>query len=585
MGVLLQGFFFGPGRVAGVPSPVDGGNSPPPWWWDHLAGQANALRRSGFSAIWIPSPLKGSSGGLSSGYDVFDDYDLGAKNQKGTVETRYGSREKLERCVAVMRANGIDVYVDIIENDRDGDDGNFNFTYRDAAGNIGGGRFSKGPGDFHPHVPEDPGVFTDAFSFGRDLAPINGIPPHHCFDGLLNAGDWLTRSLGSQGFRLDNTKGVSTDFMLPLLNHGALAGKFAVGEFADGNIAFIQGWANAVQHRASSFDFPLHFLLKSMCNDPNSMDMGSLDHAGLAGVDPLGAVTFVENHDTDRGGVGGPIIRNKMLAYAYILTSEGYPCVFYRDYSTDQNCFGLKKSIDKLIWIHEHLANGGTQQRWKDNGVFAYERLGMPGAPKHLLVGLNKDSNNSRVITVQTGFPPNTQLQDFAGHSGSVTTDSRGNVTVTIPKCANGLGYVCYSQPEPVQEFATNSVVTIQDYDGAQDLDIAGASDAQAVPVCRVYADANTALEAKLLFNASNWTGNTSIQLQILEPGGAIAEHRGLDRTMSGGSVKIQTKRRGFHALVVQSVNTPASQKETPYTLRVSYSAPRDPTPDELAKP
>src|ERR1700692_1198375 len=110
MGVLLQGFFFGPGRVAGVPSPVDGGNSPPPWWWDHLAGQANALRRSGFSAIWIPSPLKGSSGGLSSGYDVFDDYDLGAKNQKGTVETRYGNREKLERCVAIMRANGIDVY-------------------------------------------------------------------------------------------------------------------------------------------------------------------------------------------------------------------------------------------------------------------------------------------------------------------------------------------------------------------------------------------------------------------------------------------------------------------------------------------
>ena len=127
MGVLLQGFFFGPGRVAAVPSPVDGDKTIPPWW-DHLAAQANDLGSSGFSAIWIPSPLKGASGGFSSGYEVFDDYDLGAKNQKATVETRYGSREKLERCVAIMRANGIDIYVDIIENDRDGDDGDFNFT-------------------------------------------------------------------------------------------------------------------------------------------------------------------------------------------------------------------------------------------------------------------------------------------------------------------------------------------------------------------------------------------------------------------------------------------------------------------------
>ena len=164
MGVLLEGFFFGPGKIAGVPSPLDGDKTIP-FWWDHLAAQANALSTSGFSAIWIPSPLKGASGESSSGYDVFDDYDLGAKNQKGTVPTRYGSRELLERCVAVMRANGIDVYADIIENDRDGDDGNFEFTYVDAAGKPGGGRFSKGPLDFHPHVPEDPGVFSDQFDF------------------------------------------------------------------------------------------------------------------------------------------------------------------------------------------------------------------------------------------------------------------------------------------------------------------------------------------------------------------------------------------------------------------------------------
>src|ERR1051326_1907508 len=87
LGVLLQGFFFGPGRVHGVPSPLDG-DHPIPFWWDHLAAQANAFRRAGFSAIWLPPPLKGASGSFSSGYDVFDDYDLGSKDKKGKGPTR-----------------------------------------------------------------------------------------------------------------------------------------------------------------------------------------------------------------------------------------------------------------------------------------------------------------------------------------------------------------------------------------------------------------------------------------------------------------------------------------------------------------
>src|SRR5437879_11548318 len=110
---------------------------------------------------------------------------------------------------------------------------------------------------------------------------------------------------------------------------------------------------NAVQHRSAPFYFPLRFMLQTMCNNPGGFDMSALDHAGLNGVDPLGAVTFVENHDTD---LHSPIVRNKILAYAYVLTAEGYPCVFYRDYSGDKNCFHLKPAIDRLIWIHEHLA-------------------------------------------------------------------------------------------------------------------------------------------------------------------------------------------------------------------------------------
>jgi hypothetical protein len=156
----------------------------------------------------------------------------------------------------------------------------------------------------------------------------------------------------------------------------------------------VNGWVfnpHGMRGRASAFDFPLRFILAAMCNNPGRFNMADLDHAGLAGISPLNAVTFVENHDTD---LKEPVVTNKILGYAYILTSEGYPCVYYRDYSEEPNCYGLKKSIDNLIWIHENLASGTTQQRWLDFNLFVYERFGGPG----LLVGLNNDPRGPRTV-------------------------------------------------------------------------------------------------------------------------------------------------------------------------------------------
>ena len=68
-------------------------NSPPGGiWYDSLAKLAPRLASAGFSAVWFPSPAKGAGGGLSMGYDPYDQYDFGNYNQKGSVETRFGSR-------------------------------------------------------------------------------------------------------------------------------------------------------------------------------------------------------------------------------------------------------------------------------------------------------------------------------------------------------------------------------------------------------------------------------------------------------------------------------------------------------------
>jgi hypothetical protein len=83
------------------------------------------------------------------------------------------------------------------------------------------------------------------------------------------------------------------------------------------------------------------------------------------------------------------------------------------------------------IWIDEKAAEGEALQRWKDNGVFAYERIG----GRHLLVGLNKDAGTTQTINVQTGFGPHQELENLVDDTAPrIKTDAHSNVKITIPK-------------------------------------------------------------------------------------------------------------------------------------------------------
>jgi hypothetical protein len=95
MGVLLQAFYNSV-RIPGLDSSIR-------WWWDHLASQAARLGTAGFSAVWLPPILKAASGTLSMGYDPFDDYDIGSKEQKAPCQRAMDSanncRAASRRCV------------------------------------------------------------------------------------------------------------------------------------------------------------------------------------------------------------------------------------------------------------------------------------------------------------------------------------------------------------------------------------------------------------------------------------------------------------------------------------------------------
>jgi alpha-amylase len=415
--------------------------------------------------------------------------------------------------------------------------------------------------------------------FGPDLAPINGQPPNYVLNGLINAVGWVSRVLDVQGYRLDHVQGISVDFLRQLLNANGMQGAFAVGEYWDGVVAHVNDWISSpqwMQGRASAFDFPLYFTLLAMSNDPN-FNMANLDHAGLAGTNPFRVVTFVENHDTEsrRDLVPKNIQpQDKPLAYVYILTSEGFPCVFFKDYSTDPGCLGgqLRPIIDNLVWIHQNIAEGPTQQRWKSQDVFVFERLG--GA--HLLVGMNKNKGAAqRLANVFTGFGPNVTLHDYTGHGPDITSDAQGHVTLPIPSNAGGLGYVCYSVAGINSRFAATPAAVTQVLEGAADLDIKPAIAANPVQIGRIFCNAGQPIQASLQFDVTGWGPNTSLTLKLLDPAGNALDQKIFKQADQGAALSGVAAATGFYTWQIQAANPPAASPGIAYTLTTTYQAPQ----------
>ncbi len=73
--------------------------------YEELTQKMPEIAEAGYTAIWGPPPTKGS-GGFSVGYDLHDPFDLGDKDQKGTIATRYGTKEQLLRMIETAHRFG-----------------------------------------------------------------------------------------------------------------------------------------------------------------------------------------------------------------------------------------------------------------------------------------------------------------------------------------------------------------------------------------------------------------------------------------------------------------------------------------------
>jgi hypothetical protein len=85
-------------------------------WWKHFESELPRLAELGFTQVWLPPLSKAMAGKKSTGYDAYDLWDIGEFDQRGTIPTRWGTREELLEACSVARQNNIGVIIDAVLN-------------------------------------------------------------------------------------------------------------------------------------------------------------------------------------------------------------------------------------------------------------------------------------------------------------------------------------------------------------------------------------------------------------------------------------------------------------------------------------
>ncbi|MFZ2459251.1 MAG: alpha-amylase family glycosyl hydrolase, partial [Streptococcus suis] len=74
--------------------------------WENLKNDASHLKEIGISHIWMPPAFK-ATGKEDVGYGIYDLFDLGEFDQKGTVPTKYGTKKDYIAAIQALQEQGI----------------------------------------------------------------------------------------------------------------------------------------------------------------------------------------------------------------------------------------------------------------------------------------------------------------------------------------------------------------------------------------------------------------------------------------------------------------------------------------------
>lgn len=342
--------------------------------WNHAKDEAERLASLGITQVWLPPAYKSAKGQDEPGYAVYDLYDLGEFDQKGTVRTRWGSVQEYLDCIRFLQEKGMKVLADIVLNHKIGGDetekivvqevddedrtkivsepytvdaytkfyfpgrnkkysefvwDSHSFTGICENEKIAMIRNEYFNGEWEDVTEKEHGNYD--YLMGNDIEFRN----EHVREELKNWAAWYVEKTGIDGFRLDALKHIVPDFYpewLEFLKSHFQRDFLCIGEYWKSDVGQLLEYIDAVGGRIQLFDVPLHFNFHQASIEGESYNLCQIFDNTLTAIKPELSISFVDNHDTQPlQSLQSPVETwFKPLAYAIILLREqATPCVFY----------------------------------------------------------------------------------------------------------------------------------------------------------------------------------------------------------------------------------------------------------------
>ena len=390
--------------------------------WNEIKENAENLSNNGVTAMWLPPAYKGLGGKDEVGYSAYDLYDLGEFDQKGTIKTKYGSKDEYLEAIIALKQAGIESYADIVLNHKMGADAlqtipatkvdwsnhnqetcqketvkvatKFTFPgrkhkYSDFEWNwtdFDGIDYNNQTGEnaifkfvnksWGAEVDDEYGNYD--YLMGADLDFSNPRVVKECTDWAK----WYLNFTHIDGFRLDAVKHIDANFYrdwIKELRNETKKELFAVGEYWSTDVNKLHKYITETEGNISLFDVPLHYNLYNASRDPN-FDMSQILEHTLLKENPCKAVTFVDNHDTQPGQALQSYIEPwfRTIAYSIILLrNDGYPCVFYGDYyGIPHDNIQPMEDLKTLMLIRKDRAYGMQHDYFDHNKYIGWTQEG-----------------------------------------------------------------------------------------------------------------------------------------------------------------------------------------------------------------
>lgn len=446
-------------------------------YYNWLKEEAATLKENGIDVLWLPPMFKATSP-EDVGYGIYDLYDLGEFDQKGSVRTKYGTMEELKSAITELHKNDIQIYADVVLNHKAGADFTEEFEAvqvddNDRTKEISEDHIIEGwtgfnfPGrkgkysEFEWHSEHFAGVDYDQKTDTTGVFKILGEDKHWSegvsgekgnFDYLMFAdvdhkhpdvqkeilawAEWFINYTDIDGMRFDALKHIEENFIPQLIQH--------IEENIEKEIYFFgeywlydpdekDHYLYETKYHTDLVDVALHYNMANASKNDGDFDLRTIFDNTLVAEHPLIAVTFVDNHDSQPGQALESFVEPwfKKLAYGLILLRvDGYPCVFYGDYygiKGEEPVDGQADMINNLIAIRKEYAWGEQTDYPESEDLIGWVRQGNEEHPGSLAVLLSTGDEETLKMNVGEDQAGKVFIELTGDNQNEIEIDEEGN--------------------------------------------------------------------------------------------------------------------------------------------------------------